>query len=249
MNNRRYTEQTATTPYPRNNFFPRSKEKVFEKFEPRKKFSGDKKIVKPRPEVREVREIGPKPEAEIIFGKHKGKELEVSPSPKVRSTARRVREALFHVLYRRTRFSRFLDLCSGSGAVGLEAISRGALLGTFVERSARMCSLIKKNMTSFGIKEGHGEVVELEVVPFLKKMRKRHRTWDIAFFDPPFDANYDEVLAMFARGKMLRKDRGILVVAHHSEMFFPEKLGALRRFRVVNVQDTDTSLSFYENKR
>ena len=86
-------------------------------------------------------------------------------------------------------------------------------------------------------------------VPFLKKMAKRHRVWDIAFFDPPFDANYDEVLKIFARGAALKKKRGILVVAHHSEMFFPEKMGILRRFRVVNVPETETALSFYENKR
>jgi 16S rRNA (guanine966-N2)-methyltransferase len=246
MNNRRYIDETPTKPYIRKNFFQKTKDKFSDGFNKGKKLPPGKKFFKPREEEKDP---GPKPEMQIIFGKHKGKGLQSSPSPRVRTTARRVREALFSTLYRRTRFSRFLDLCSGCGAVGLEAISRGALLGTFVERSARMCSFIKKNMSAFGIKEGHGEVVELEVVPFLKKMAKRRRVWDIAFFDPPFDANYDEVLEIFSKGAALRKKRGILVVAHHTEMFFPEKLGILRRFRVINVPDTDTALSFYENKR
>jgi 16S rRNA (guanine(966)-N(2))-methyltransferase RsmD len=245
MNNRRYTEQQPATPYTGNKFFQKAKDKISGRHDPKKKFPPERKFSKPL----EENHSGPKPELQIIYGKHQGKPLQSSPSPKVRTTARRVREALFTTLYRRTRFARFLDLCSGGGSVGLEAISRGALLGTFVERSARMCSVIKKNMSTFGIKEGHGEVVEIEVVPFLKKMAKRHRVWDIAFFDPPFDANYDEVLGMFSKGVALRKERGILVVAHHTEMFFPEKMGILRRFRVINVADTDTALSFYENKR
>jgi 16S rRNA (guanine(966)-N(2))-methyltransferase RsmD len=246
MNNRRYTEERPDRSFTPKKFFSKSKDKVLSRFDPKKKLTPVKKLFKPRDEEKDT---GPKPELQIIYGKHKGKDLQSVPSPKMRSTARKVREALFSVLYRRTRFSRFLDLCSGCGTVGLEAISRGALLGTFVERSARMCSAIKKNMNEFGIKEGHAEVVEIEAVPFLKRMAKRHRVWDIAFFDPPFDANYDEVLEIFSRGKALRKKKGILVISHHNEMFFPEQLGILRRFRVVKVQDTDTALSFYENKR
>ncbi len=248
MNNRRYTEQTPSKPFTGKKFFQRAKDNFSGKFDTRKNLTPVKKQFF-APRENEENDTGPKPEMQIIYGKHKGKDLQTVPSPKMRSTARRVREALFSTLYRRTRFARFLDLCSGCGSVGLEAISRGALLGTFVERSARMCTVIKKNMTTFGIKEGHGEVVETEVVPFLKKMKKRHRVWDIAFFDPPFDANYDEVLEMFSRGVALKKKRGILVVAHHTEMFFPEKMGILRRFRVINVPETDTALSFYENKR
>ncbi len=244
MNNRHYTEESPTRSFNRKDFFPKPNNKFSGRFDAKKKFPPAKKFFTPREKEKDT---GPKPEMQIIYGKHKGKNLQTLPSPKLRATTRRVREALFATLYRRTRFSRFLDLCSGSGAVGLEAISRGALLGTFVERSARMCSFIKKNMNALGIKEGHGEVIELEVVPYLKKMIKRHRVWDIVFFDPPFDSNYDEVLEIFSRGKALRKQRGILVVAHHTEMFFPEKLGILRRFRVINVPETDTALSFYEN--
>jgi 16S rRNA (guanine966-N2)-methyltransferase len=97
--------------------------------------------------------------------------LQSTASPNVRPTARRIREVMFRILFRRIRAGRFLDLCAGSGMVGIEAISRGAIIATFVERSAKMCSFIKKNLESCEIKEGHGEVVEMEVVPFLKKWR------------------------------------------------------------------------------
>jgi 16S rRNA (guanine(966)-N(2))-methyltransferase RsmD len=182
---------------------------------------------------------------QVTDGKHIGKYLQSTTSQKVRPTARRIREVMFRILLRRVRAGRFLDLCAGSGTVGIEAISRGALIGTFVERSAKMCSFIKKNMEALHIKNGHGEVVEMEAIPFLKQMEKRRRFWDVVFFDPPYDTNYDEVLVYFSRGTAL-KPNGILVIEHHAEMFFPEKFGVMNRWRVI--AQGETSLSFYERK-
>ena len=184
-------------------------------------------------------------EMQVTDGKHRGKYLQSTASPNVRPTARRIREVMFRILFRRIRAGRFLDLCAGSGMVGIEAISRGAIISTFVERSAKMCSFIKKNMESCGIKEGHGEVVEMEVVPFLKKMAKRRRQWDVVYFDPPYDSNYDEVLNYFSTGTAI-KPKGTLVIEHHAEMFFPETFGVMHRWRVL-IQG-ETALSFYERR-
>ena len=109
-----------------------------------------------------------------------------------------------------------------------------------------MCSFIKKNLETCEIKTGHGDIHQIEVVPFLKKMAKRKRQWDIVYFDPPPDSNYDEVLDFFGRGAVLRPG-GLLIVEHPNEMLFPEKFGAMARWRVV-VQG-ETSISFYEKKR
>ena len=182
---------------------------------------------------------------QITDGKHRGKYVEVSPSPKIKMTERKIREVMFKILYRRIRARRFLDLCAGGGTVGIEAISRGALLATFVERSARMCSLIHKNLKNLEIKEGHGEVHETEVVPFLKQALKRSRFWDVVYFNPPYDANYDEVIDYFSRGAAVGY-KGTLVIEHPAEMFFPEKIGHLNRWRVVVLGDS--ALTFYERK-
>lgn len=182
---------------------------------------------------------------QVTDGKHRGKYLTSAKTDKVRPTARRIREVMFRILYRRIRAGRFLDLCAGAGTVGIEAISRGALLGTFVERSGKMCDFIKKNLTACGIKEGHGEIHHIEAVPFLKKMGKRRRFWDVVYFDPPYDSNYDEVLAYFSRGVAI-KPKGVLVVEHPTEMFFPENFGVMHRWRVVT--QGETSLSFYERR-
>ena len=219
------------------------------KFQPRNnKFQGKKpffpkgKTAKPWEEEDKPRIVS---DMQVTDGKHRGKYMVSTTSPKVRPTTRRLREVMFRILFRKIRAKRFLDLCAGSGTVGIEAMSRGALLGTFVERSAKMCSFIKKNMATCGIKEGHGEVHEMEVVPFLKEMKKRKRCWDVVYFDPPYDADYDEVLKYLSRGIGLNMN-GTLVIEHHSEMFFPEKIGQLVRWRVI-VQG-DSALSFFERK-
>lgn len=212
------------------------------KFQPKNRFAPKGKGIKPWEKDKRPRIVS---DMQVTDGKHRGKYLKSSTSQKVRPTARRIREVMFRILFRRIRAGRFLDLCAGCGTVGIEAISRGALIGTFVERSAKMCSFIKKNLETCGIKEGHGEVIEMEVVPFLKKMSKRRRFWDVVYFDPPYDSNYDEVLDYFSRGTAV-KPGGTLVIEHHAEMFFPENFGVMKRWRVL-VQG-DTALSFYERK-
>ncbi len=184
-------------------------------------------------------------ELQITDGKHRGKFFENTASPKVRLTTRKIRETLFRFIGRRVRAGRFLDLCAGSGVVGLEAISHGALLATFVESSSKMCSFIRKNMKALEIKDGHGEVRESEAIPFLKHMAQRGRLWDVVYLDPPYDADYDEILEYFKRGITV-KYRGILIIEHHAEMFFPERLGVMTRWKVV-IED-ESALSFYVKK-
>lgn len=213
-----------------------------DRFQPKKRFAPKGKNLKPWERDNRPRIVS---EMQVTDGKHRGKHLQSTTSTKVRPTARRIREVMFRILFRRVRAGRFLDLCAGSGMVGIEAISRGAIISTFVERSAKMCGFIKKNLESCGIKEGHGEVVEMEIVPFLKKMQKRRRFWDVVYLDPPYDANYDEMLEYFARGVAI-KPGGTLVIEHHAEMFFPENFGVMRRWRVL--LQGDTALSFYERK-
>lgn len=129
--------------------------------------------------------------------------------------------------------------------IGIEAVSRGALIGTMVERRARMCSLITKNLGKCEIKEGHGELFAMEAVPFLKQMGKRRRKWDIVYFRPVYSEDYDGVIAYLKRGTPLEKG-GALVIGHHSEMEFPEEMGVLKRWRVVT--EGDDALSFYSRK-
>lgn len=226
--------------------FQKSDNKYFSKtagkFPPKGRFPAKGKSVKPWQKETRIKIVS---DLQVTDGKHQGKYLQNTASPKMQPTSRRVREIMFKILFRRVRAGRFLDLSAAAGVVGIEAISRGAMISTFVERSSKMISFIKKNLESCGIKEGHGEIVEMEALPFLKRMAKRRRFWDVVYFNPPSEAEYTEVIDFLKRGTAI-KPTGVLVVEHSVEMAFPEKLGAMKRWRVV-VQD-ETALSFYEKQ-
>jgi 16S rRNA (guanine966-N2)-methyltransferase len=158
-------------------------------------------------------------------------------------SSRKIREAMFRILARKIRAGRFLDLCSGNGMVGIEALSRGAMLGSFVERSARMRTCIKNNLDLCGVRDGHYEIFAMETLPFLRRVGKRRRFWDVVYYNPPFDSDYDVYLKCFGNGYSIRPG-GLLVIEHRSETFFPERIGLLKRWRVV-VKD-ETALSIFE---
>jgi 16S rRNA (guanine(966)-N(2))-methyltransferase RsmD len=158
-----------------------------------------------------------------------------SASPKMCPTRFRMREFLFKMISRRIRANRFLDICAGSGMVGLEAISRGAMLVTFVERSARMCTWIKKNVELMGLKPGHTEVYESEVLPFLKKMADKRRRWEVVYFCTPSDGTADEMLNMLGRGVSISPG-GLLIVEHPPEMELPDNLGILKKGRTIKQE-------------
>jgi 16S rRNA (guanine(966)-N(2))-methyltransferase RsmD len=128
---------------------------------------------------------------------------------------------------------RILDLGAGCGTIGIEAISRGAMLATFVERSARMCTLLRKNLETVGIKDGHGEVVEAEILLFLKKAASRKRVWDLVYFDLPPSDEQAAILDSLSAGLAI-KSHGLLIIEHTSEVSHPDNIKQLRRWRTID---------------
>ncbi len=165
------------------------------------------------------------------------------PSMQVRPTSDRLRETLFNVLAPRVEGARFLDLCAGSGAVGIEALSRGASHATFVDRSRKMCGLVESNLDLCGVPEDETEVVMAEAAEFLRRAAHNGRRWDIAFFDPPYAIDYMPVLHLFGDGAILEED-GILIAEHHHKNQLKDEVGAIRRWRIL--KQGDSALSFYE---
>ena len=180
----------------------------------------------------------------VIAGKYKGRKLKSPPSMQVRPTSDRLRETLFNVIAPRSHGIRFLDLCAGSGAVGIEALSRGAAWATFVDRSRKMCGLVEANLDLCRVPEDETEVVNTTAEDFLKQSVGRHlRPWDIIFFDPPYAHDYVEVLRAIADNKLLNDD-GLLIAEHHHKKELTEHVGNLQRVRVL--KQGDSALSFYE---
>jgi 16S rRNA (guanine(966)-N(2))-methyltransferase RsmD len=183
---------------------------------------------------------------QVLAGKYRRRHLQSTNSFRVRPTARRLREAIFETLGPRVEGARFLDLCAGSGAVGIEALSRGAAHATFVDRSRKMCSFIELNLGLCAVPEGCAEIFMTDAVEFLRRRGRRAgrcERWDIAFFDPPYSADYLPVLRMFAAGAGLQHLGGLLIVEHHKANELGERLGRLRLRH--SLQQGESGVSFY----
>ena len=117
----------------------------------------------------------------VVAGEFRGRRLAAPRGIRTRPTADRVREALFSILGE-VSGARVLDLYAGSGALGIEALSRGAESAVFVERDARAAAVIERNLASLGLDQ---RVVTQDVMRFLARARGR---FDLVFCDPPYDS-------------------------------------------------------------
>lgn len=179
----------------------------------------------------------------VISGIYGGRQLKSPPDGKTRPTSDRLRETLFNILAPRIDDeTRFLDLCAGTGAIGIEALSRGAGFVTFVDRSKRSCALIEENLDKLAVPESQTDVLNLDAENFTG--RKHEAGWDIVFYDPPYDSDYSIVLHDIASGDIL-SEGGTLIAEHHTKKNLPDAVGTLRRWRLL--KQGETSLSFYEN--
>jgi 16S rRNA (guanine966-N2)-methyltransferase len=119
----------------------------------------------------------------VIAGRFGGRRLQAPPGDATRPTADRVREALFSILGDRTRDARVLDLFAGSGALGLEALSRGARAATFVERAQPALDCLRTNLEALG---AEAEVVRADALRWLRGASAGARQYDLVFLDPPY---------------------------------------------------------------
>ncbi|HLR05544.1 MAG TPA: 16S rRNA (guanine(966)-N(2))-methyltransferase RsmD, partial [Pyrinomonadaceae bacterium] len=180
----------------------------------------------------------------IIAGKYRGRKLKSPPSLQTRPTSDRLRETLFNILAPRINGARFLDLCAGSGAVGIEALSRGAAQVTFVDRSRKMYALIETNLKLLNVSDDESEVVSKEAAEYLRRRAKKEEVpFDIIFFDPPYSMDYETVLDYVGeQATRMLAEGGVLIVEHHRKKTLKEEFGALRRHRML--KQGDSCLSF-----
>ena len=183
----------------------------------------------------------------IIAGKYSGRKLKSPPSLQTRPTSDRLRETLFNILAPRIKGARFLDLCAGSGAVGIEALSRGAAHVTFIDRSRKMYALIETNLKSLDVSDDEIEVVSREALEFLKRYTKKEEVgFDIVFFDPPYSMDYEAVLDYVGEhAPRMLAEGGAIIVEHYRKKDLKEEFGGLKRYRML--KQGDSCLSFYES--
>jgi 16S rRNA (guanine966-N2)-methyltransferase len=183
----------------------------------------------------------------VIAGEYRHRTLRSLPGLEIRPTADRLREALFNVLCAGNPAalaeSTWLDLYAGTGAVGIEALSRGAGMVYFVESSKAASEVIAGNLKSLGIVGGF-RIVKIEAGKALRQLEEPGSVVDFVFLDPPYSMKdeYSKTLGVLAESKLLH-ERSV-VIAEHEKRFDPgEAFGGLRRYRKL-VQG-DAALSFY----
>jgi 16S rRNA (guanine966-N2)-methyltransferase len=179
----------------------------------------------------------------VIAGKYRSRVLKSPGKLKMRPTSDRLRETLFNVLGPTVEDSLFIDLFAGTGAVGIEAISRGARLAIFIELHTAAVQLIKKNLEALNAQTS-AELMESDAIRGLGKLAKRRMMADFIFVDPPYDNDSAYVRTLeYLDGSHLIAPRGIVIVEHRTGYEPPEILSRLELVRVL--EQGDATLSFY----
>jgi len=160
----------------------------------------------------------------IIAGSARGLRLETPPGDRVRPTLDRVREALFNIIAPEIPGATFLDLYAGSGANGIEALSRGAAAVTFVDSHPQSQACIRKNLERTRLAQG----ATLLRCALPGDLRKIGGAFDVVFADPPYDFTDFEGLLTAIGGSGLLAEGGQVIVEHSSFQTPPEAAGSLQ---------------------
>jgi len=187
----------------------------------------------------------------VIAGKYRSRRLHSSPGLDIRPTADRLRETLFDVLtagnLAALEGTVWIDLYAGTGAVGIEALSRGAGMVYFVEASSRVADLVRKNLHSLEIEAGF-RVLKQDSVPALKGLSASSVQADFVFLDPPYrmEEAYSQTLSALSDSNLLKPESRVIV--EHQKKFDPgAQPASLERYRLL--PQGDAVLSFYRIRR
>jgi 16S rRNA (guanine966-N2)-methyltransferase len=183
----------------------------------------------------------------VVAGTYRSRILKSLKGLALRPTSDRLRETLFNVLGCSVNGARFIDVFAGTGAVGIEALSRGASDVVFIENHAPAATLIRRNLESLGICTGT-TVVVLDALRALEKIAAKHRSgqpsYNLVFVDPPYAAalEYAQVLSFLGTTSLLSPQAKV-IVEHRRNFDLPDSTGSLRRTRIL--RQGDAALSFY----
>lgn len=183
----------------------------------------------------------------IIAGRFKGKKLVSPKRMTTRPTLDRVKESYFRIVQDQVTGVKFLDLCAGSGAIGLEAFSREAGLVVFVERDHRLIRLIKANLEKCGIvnKDHRIQLLPFEVQKCLTNFDRTQTQFHLIYFDPPYSSDlYFRCLNQIGTSTILAR-QGMICV-EHNQSDFPKQIGKLKQTKEKKYGDT--RLSFFRKE-
>ncbi len=183
----------------------------------------------------------------VIAGTYRSRPLIAPPGMATRPTSDRLRETLFNILAPQIEGAHFADLYAGTGAVGIEALSRGAAHVTFIESAAAAIAALRANLTSLGIR--HNYQLEQRSVPVaLRTLARRDQRFTLVYLDPPWEdaAAYKQSLTLLAESAATLLAPQAIVIAEHARRTSvtpADTYGALHRYRLH--EQGDAALTFY----
>lgn len=179
----------------------------------------------------------------VIAGQFRSRKLLAPPGSATRPTSDRLRETLFNVVSANIVDSVWVDLFAGSGAVGIEALSRGARMVYFAEKSSRAANAIRANLRNLKIDEGF-ELQEQEALKALHALDAAAVSCDFCFLDPPYAEKgaYEQTLGFLSQSCLLTP-RSTVIAEHEKHSNLLDRYGSLERSRIL--QQGDAVLSFY----
>ncbi|WP_173196498.1 16S rRNA (guanine(966)-N(2))-methyltransferase RsmD [Geobacter sp. SVR] len=183
----------------------------------------------------------------VIAGNARGVRLEAPRGMHTRPTADRVREALFSIILSRRdiKDARVLDICAGTGGLGIEALSRGAGSCCFIENNRQALTSLKRNLAAVRYAE-QASVMEVEALKALRLLAGRASSFDLVFFDPPYASElYAMVPAMLSDLSLLAEE-GLLVAECAARTIMPERIGGLMKIDRRVYGDTALEMFTWE---
>ena len=161
----------------------------------------------------------------VIAGKARRLSLKTVPGMETRPTTDRIKETLFNILQPYIPDCTFLDLFSGSGAIGIEALSRGAEHATFVEKNPRACACIRENLAFTKLAE-HGKLLNMDVLQALRSLEGKG-AFDIIFMDPPYNQELERQVLEYLRDSTVVDENTLIIVEAdlHTDFAYLESLG------------------------
>jgi 16S rRNA (guanine966-N2)-methyltransferase len=175
----------------------------------------------------------------VIGGEYRSRRLQSMPGMDVRPTPDKIREALFNILSPEIEGSVFVDAYAGTGAVGIEALSRGARHAIFIEKDRAAVHLIKSNLAALGA-EAKARVIHGFAALHLGNVVAGGMGSDIVFIDPPYPKEPEYRAALEA---LEARPPGLAIVQHATRFALADQYGPLRRTRTAKYGDN--TLSFF----
>lgn len=184
-------------------------------------------------------------EMRVIAGKARRLNLKTVPGMDTRPTTDRIKETLFNILQPELADCRFLDLFAGSGAIGIEALSRGAELAVFVEKAPKAAACIRENL-KFTRLEADGRLLQMDVLQALALLEKEE-PFDCIFMDPPYNQEWErQVLGCLSGSRLVSEDTLIIVEASlATELPYAEELG----FQIERRKDYKTNSHIFLRRK